>query len=109
MITVRNIIDYIRKHENEFDLLDARTITNRILNFEIRLLQDSVFNWKFNSITISRFNDDDNFLRKEKDPYIIITDDDKISDEETDELYFLFKSIKNRIIKEEIENKILNG
>lgn len=108
MITVRNIIDYIKKHETEFDLLDARTITNKILNFEIRLLQDSVFNWKFNSITISRF-DNDNSLRKEKDPYIIITDDDKISDEETDELYFLFKSIKNRIIKEEIENKILNG
>lgn len=108
MITVRNIIDYIKKHETEFDLLDARTITNKILNFEIRLLQDSVFNWKFNSITISRF-DNDNSLRKEKDPYIIITGDDKISDEETDELYFLFKSIKNRIIKEEIENKILNG
>lgn len=109
MITVRNIIDYIKKHETEFDLLDARTITNKILNFEIRLLQDPVFNWKFNSITISRFNDDIPFLRKEKDPYIIITGDDKISDEETDELYFLFKSIKNRIIKEEIENKILNG
>ena len=108
MITVRNIIDYIKKHETEFDLLDARTITNKILNFEIRLLQDSVFNWKFNSITISRF-DNDNSLKKEKNPYIIITDDDKISDEETDELYFLFKSIKNRIIKEEIENKILNG
>lgn len=108
MITVRNIIDYIKKHETEFDLLDARTITNKILNFEIRLLQDSVFNWKFNSITISRF-DNDNSLRKEKDPYIIITDDDKISDEETDELYFLFKSIKRRVIKEEIENKILNG
>ena len=107
MIKIENVIEYIKAHEKEFDLLDCRTITNRKLNFEIKVVQDPTFDWKHNSITISRFREDMQPLRKEANPYIIITDDEGITEEQTDELYFLFKSIKNRIRKE-IESEILN-
>ena len=106
MIKIENVIEYIKTHEKEFDLLDCRTITNKRLNFEIKVLQDPSFNWKHNSVTISRFREDMQPLRKEANPYIIITDDEGITEEQADELYFLFKSIRNRIRKE-IESEIL--
>ena len=108
MIKIENVIEYIKIHEKEFDLLDCRTITNKKLNFEIKVLQDPTFNWKYNSVTVSRFREDICSLRKEAEPYIIITDDEGITEEQADELYFLFKSIRNRI-KKEIESEILTA
>jgi hypothetical protein len=58
MIKIENVIEYIKAHEKEFDLLDCRTITNRKLNLEIKVVQDPTFDWKYNSITISRFRED---------------------------------------------------
>ena len=108
MITVRNIIDYIKKHENEFDICGPREITNKILVIDFKLTIDPDYYSEDNIISINRYNEDPyDIVNKCRNwPYLCI---EEISDEETDELYFLFKSIKRRVIKEEIENKILNG
>ena len=107
MITTKNLIDYIKHYEKEFDICGPREITNKKLVIEIKLTMDPNFNFENNIISINRYCKDpyDSINKCRNWPYLYITE---ISEQEADELYFLFKSIKNRVIKEEIENEILS-
>lgn len=106
MITIKNLIDYIKHYINEFDICGPREITNKKLVIEIKLIMDPNYNFENNIISINRYCKDPYDINKCRNwPYLSITE---ISEQDADELYFLFKSIKNKIIKEEIENEILS-
>ena len=105
MVTTKNLIKYIKQNINEFDICSEREITNNKLVIRFRLRVDPDFKFNDNLIVISRY-DKQNYdvCRCSVQPFYYIED---ISEEEADELYFLFKSIKNRI-KEEIVKEILS-
>ena len=105
MVTTKNLIEYIKQNINEFDICSEREITNIKLVIRFKLRVDPDYNFSNDLIMISRYDKQNyDMCRCSVQPFYYIED---ISEEEADELYFLFKSIKNRI-KDEIVKEILS-